>query len=315
MRTAESSVNEVESFLSSARFPIAMLSTLFGVWILLVAVLLIPANPGPIGEFAEAFRVWCYGYDPATHRLEPIWVVTMLAQPLVLSGVLLVVWWRPLSEARAAGWPGVGPWMIAGFTTVLLSAAGVYAVADPLPDTEMAFPAEELRLSTAPPDWRLTDHTGAELALSDLRGKVVMMTAIYAHCASMCPQLLLEAKEAVAAVPPERAADLVVAAVTLDPARDTPERLAQLAKGYGVAAPQWRLLTGPVPEVERVLDRLDITRKVDPKTGEIVHPGIYFLIDRQGRLAWRFALGEGQKRWLMTGLGVLLAEPAPEARS
>ena len=313
MSDATHTVRQIEGFLGAARFPVFMLSLLAAVFVGLVAILLIPESSGSLGAVAAAFRVWCYQLDPATHRLQPALVFTMLAQPLALSAILIVVWWSPLRQARAEGWPGAGPWAAAGLGLVALVSAGIYAVADPLPVRDLAFPAEQLRLTHAAPDWTLTDQQGQSLSLHDLRGRVVLVTAIYAHCTSMCPALLVEARDAVESLPAADLADLTVAAISLDPARDTPERMAELAKAYGVSAPRWRLLTGPVPEVERTLDAYDISRSRDPATGEIQHPGMYFLIDRQGRVAWRLAVGEGQKTWLRRGLEILLEEPEPRA--
>jgi len=306
-------VERIEGFLGAARFPIFLISLLAAVFVGLVTILLIPESSGSIGAFANAFRVWCYQLDPATHELQPVLVVTMLAQPLALSAILIVVWWSPLRQASAEGWPGAGPWVAAGVGLVGLVATGVYAVAAPLPARDLAFPADELRMSRPAPDWALTDQDGQSISLSDLRGRVVLLTAIYAHCTSMCPSLLAEAREAIDGLPAAQVDDLTVAAITLDPTRDTPQRMSELAAAYGVSAPRWRLLTGPVPEVERALDAYDISRVRDPATGEIQHPGMYFLIDRRGWLAWRLAVGDGQRAWLRRGLEILLEEP--EVRS
>ena len=40
---------------------------------------------------------------------------------------------------------------------------------------------------TPAPDFRLTDQNGRMVALSDLRGKIVVLTFVYTQCADVCP--------------------------------------------------------------------------------------------------------------------------------
>jgi protein SCO1/2 len=46
--------------------------------------------------------------------------------------------------------------------------------------------------------------------------------------------------------------DLVLLTVTFDPARDTPDRLAQYASQWKADSKAWHFLTGAAPDVERV---------------------------------------------------------------
>ncbi len=99
-----------------------------------------------------------------------------------------------------------------------------------------------------------------------------------------------------------------VVAVTLDPARDTPEVLGEMARLQGLAPETWHLLTGEVSEVETTLDRMDVTRSRDPETGVIEHANLFLLIDRSGRVAYTLTLGDQQQRWLTTALLLLVEE-------
>jgi protein SCO1/2 len=148
--------------------------------------------------------------------------------------------------------------------------------------------------------------------LAALRGRVVLLTGVYASCSRTCPMILAEAKRVVAGLDPREAEDLQVIAVTLDPDHDTPEVLARLADAQGIAPPVWHLVTGEAARVERTLDRMGIARSRDPGTGIIDHANLFLLVDRQGRLAYRFTLGPRQERWLSTAVRLLLRE-SPDA--
>ena len=77
--------------------------------------------------------------------------------------------------------------------------------------------------------------------------------------------------------------DLVLLTVTFDPARDTPERLAEYARQWNADANTWRFLTGDPDEVTRVsrLFGLDAF----PDEGLISHSTRTVVIGRDGTLA------------------------------
>jgi hypothetical protein len=89
-------------------------------------------------------------------------------------------------------------------------------------DGELPFPAEALRTTSSPPPFVLVDHTGAPVSLAQLRGRVVILTGVYASCGYTCPMILGQAKRALAALTEEERAEVVVVGITLDPGRDAP---------------------------------------------------------------------------------------------
>lgn len=102
---------------------------------------------------------------------------------------------------------------------------------------------------------------------------------------------------------------LTIAAITLDPERDDVTRLAAIADSQNLTLPTYQLLTGDSAMVNHVLDNYGFIRKHDPETGEIDHNNLFILIDRGGRVAYTFTLGETQQAWLTEALHKLLAEP------
>jgi cytochrome oxidase Cu insertion factor (SCO1/SenC/PrrC family) len=46
------------------------------------------------------------------------------------------------------------------------------------------------------------------------------------------------------------------------------------------------VLSGEVEEVEDVLTRWNVARRRDPRTGDVVHPPLVYVLDRSGRIAF-----------------------------
>lgn len=305
-------LRSVQRFMSSWRFPAVVLPLLGLVQLLLLALLVVPAEAGVLSRFAEDMKVWCFGYDPATGGLQPAYVLMVVVDPAILAGLVTVVWWRPLTRiARRLPWAllpyGAGALVLA--SALALAAVGLWGVeqAEAVDPTE--FPADRLRVSLpAPPVEELVDQDGRPVRLEDLRGRVVVLTAVYATCGYTCPMILGQARAALDALTPAERAEVTVVGVTLDPERDDPAAMKRMAEGQEVSAPTFRLLTGAPERVNRALDAMGIARRRDPATGVIDHSNVFLLLDRDGRVAYRFGLGDLQERWLTEGLRVLVGE-------
>jgi cytochrome oxidase Cu insertion factor (SCO1/SenC/PrrC family) len=76
-----------------------------------------------------------------------------------------------------------------------------------------------------------------------------------------------------------------VLVVTLDPWRDTPSRLASIATSWGLD-PDAHLLSGPLDAVDRTLNAWRVPRARNPRTGDISHPSVVYIVDADGRIAY-----------------------------
>jgi cytochrome oxidase Cu insertion factor (SCO1/SenC/PrrC family) len=151
-----------------------------------------------------------------------------------------------------------------------------------LPRAGEPLPAHYPRLNRPAPDIRLLDQRGAPVALSALRGQVLLLTFAFAHCTATCPLTVRSLVQAAAATGELGARPVVV---TLDPWRDTPSALGGVAR-------QWRLppdglvLSGSVAQVLDVLARYELPTQRDERTGDVAHPALVYVIDREGRIAY-----------------------------
>ncbi|MGF6148707.1 BsSco [Kingella potus] len=80
-------------------------------------------------------------------------------------------------------------------------------------------------------DFTLTDGSGKPFALSSLKGKVVLLTFGYTNCPDVCPTSLLTYSE-VTGLLGDKAKDVAVVFVSVDPERDTPEVADKFAKTF-----------------------------------------------------------------------------------
>ncbi len=84
-------------------------------------------------------------------------------------------------------------------------------------------------------DWgkelALTDHLGQPRRLADFKGKAVIVFFGYTQCPDVCPTTLLSMRETVARLGSD-AGRVQVLFVTLDPARDTQQLLAEYVTAF-----------------------------------------------------------------------------------
>ncbi|MFV1994715.1 MAG: SCO family protein [Verrucomicrobiales bacterium] len=304
------SLNRIRSFLVDGGLAAFSICLLLGFDLLLITLLLLPAGEGGVASLADELRVWCFGYDPATGSMEWGYVFSMLFPPLMISGFFLLFWRESLRRIFSR------PFTFALYflpAMLLVGGAGfsfAYLAdpADPAAHGDLPFPAEALRTHLPTPEFSLVNQAGEAVNLASMRGKVVVLTGVYTCCALTCPQIIAQAKEAIGNLAPEISQDLRFVAITLDPARDTPEVLANFARAHELTLPRFHFASGEVSKVEAALDAIGIARERVGDTAIIDHASQFVLVDRRGKVAYRLGLGERQTRWLESAMNVLLRE-------
>ncbi|MCA8913023.1 MAG: SCO family protein [Planctomycetes bacterium] len=287
---------------------------------LMLTLSLAPAGDGELGAFTSDFRRWCLNYDETTGGVDWSYAVPFISVPLVLGTATLGVYYaqlkavlrRPLALFACA---------TAAIVAVGFAGAGIYWTSDAVPPiaqvqdpgSPLPFPAAKLRISHEPPPIHLRNQAGEPTSLGPLRGRVVILTGVYTRCPTTCSLIMAQARQAVARLDSAEQQDVYVIAVTLDPEHDDQAALRDLADRQGLDLPHWNLCTGNVEEVNRLLDRMGIERRVDPATGIIDHSNQFLVVDRSGKVAYRFSLGYLQEDWMVEALKLLCAERGPQS--
>jgi protein SCO1/2 len=134
------------------------------------------------------------------------------------------------------------------------------------------------------PDFRLTDQARQPVSLSQFRGKVVAVNFIYTSCAlpQFCYRIANHFGVVQKRFQQHAGRDLVLLTVTFDPARDTPEKLADYARQWKAQPEAWRFLTGTADDIKRVCAMFGV--EFFPDEGLMNHSIHTAVIDRQGTL-------------------------------
>ncbi|MBV8343461.1 MAG: SCO family protein [Candidatus Eremiobacteraeota bacterium] len=132
------------------------------------------------------------------------------------------------------------------------------------------------------PNFTLQDDGAGPWTLADQRGKVVLLTFGFTHCADTCPAavgklaLLTRALGA-------RGRDAEIAFVTVDPARDTPSALHRFVTHFEPGSSRVVGLTGAPSAIASVENAYHVwSQRI--AHGEFAHSSVIFLIDARGRI-------------------------------
>lgn len=306
-------VRSFTGFLAGGRFAAFGLFTLAFYTVFIAVMAFAPPAGSEWGRFVEQFRTRCFGLDPATGLMNRADIWIMLTEPIPLAAIFFFLSRRQLRELWTEHRPALLPlagsalMLVAVIAVSLLGVGRTNAVATP---AELPFPADRLRSALPVPPFELTNQDGATIRLADFRGKVVLMTAVYSTCVKTCPMMLNKIRAVLADLPAVDREQLAVIAFSLSPETDTRELRAATTRIYGMTSPQFHFVNGVPEQVNAVLDQLTVARQKSEANGEIMHSNLFFLIDREGRIAYRLSFSERESSWLTDALRVLLAEPA-----
>lgn len=289
--------------LKRGTLPILALGTLLAITALWWSLALWPLPADAPGWLIRT-RAICFGSAPGGLPDAAGWVALIL-QPTLMIAALLLVWAESLAlglrrmMASRAG-------RLAGAATAMAVLVGLGAAADRVArapgsvaaNGDAMAVAAYPRLDRSAPALGLTDQHGVRLELDRFRGRPVLVTFAYGHCQTVCPLLVHDALEARALA---SGVDQAVVIVTLDPWRDTPERLPYLAEVWKLGAGAF-VLSGDPAAVNEVLDRWDVPRARDARTGQITHPRLAYIVDRGGRIAYAVNGGPETVATLLEGL-------------
>ncbi|MEX0961054.1 MAG: SCO family protein [Burkholderiales bacterium] len=151
-------------------------------------------------------------------------------------------------------------------------------------------PAPLPKIGTAP-EFRLTDQDGRPFSLRALRGRVAVVTFIFTSCSSTCPVLTAKLVNIQRSLGPDTPRVHFVG-ITVDPLHDSPAVLRRYAKAFSAPRERFSFLTGPIPDIERVVRAYGVFRKA-AEGREVDHTFLTSIVDRSGTLrvqylGWRF---------------------------
>lgn len=153
------------------------------------------------------------------------------------------------------------------------------------------FKGTMLPTSIPAPDFTLTNAAGEAVSLSDYKGEIVLLYFGYTFCPDICPTTLAELKKVQEGLDNE-GEKMQVVMVTVDPERDTPEKLAEYV---GHFHPDFVGLSGTKEEIDVAGAGYGLyyeRHEGSEATGYLVdHTARVFVVDPLGNYQLSFAYG------------------------
>jgi len=147
----------------------------------------------------------------------------------------------------------------------------------------------------------LIDQNGMRRTDMDFRGKYMLVFFGYTYCPDVCPTTLAVEAEALDKLG-TRANDIVPIFITVDPKRDTPEKLKLYLSAFDAnpssSRPNFVGLTGSDEEIEKAADAYEVYYKahLDGRFGgaedySVDHTGNVYLMSPEGKFVSYYSQG------------------------
>ena len=154
---------------------------------------------------------------------------------------------------------------------------------------EQAPVSRQLQSGDVFPDAQLIDRNGSVVHLRDFRGQPLAITFIYLGCPlpTYCPLMnsnFRSAENLLHRLGLE--AQVKLLSLSMDPARDTPDRLREVALSYDAQAPNWMFASVSGDQLKRLAGATGL--QFSQANGQIIHNLRTLVIDRDFRLRRSF---------------------------
>jgi protein SCO1/2 len=161
------------------------------------------------------------------------------------------------------------------------------------PGSKLDFTNTDLTGLSYAQGFSLNDHTGKPVTLDSYKGKVLVVFFGYTQCPDVCPTTMAEMAGVMKELGPQ-ADQVQVLFITLDPARDTKELLAQYAPTFD---PRFVGLYGTPEQTAQVAKEFKVIyNKVEGKTPDsytIEHTAGSYVFDKNGKIRLFLRHGQG----------------------
>lgn len=121
--------------------------------------------------------------------------------------------------------------------------------------------------------------------LSDYMGKIVLLYFGYTSCPDVCPTSLAKLKMALSKLSPEEVAQVQVIFISVDPGRDTPEKVQQYVRVFGK---DFIGASGTRGEIDLIAASFGVYYRINSPDADgnytVDHSSLIYVIDRHGHL-------------------------------
>jgi len=129
--------------------------------------------------------------------------------------------------------------------------------------------------------WK-TRHNN-EIKFSDLRGKIQVVAMVYTHCEYACPRILADMKNIEKTLSESALQSVNFTIISIDPERDTPQRLTEFATENNLSDAYWTLLNGVQGDILEIAALLGVKYKPISDT-DFTHSNMITVLDKEGEV-------------------------------
>jgi protein SCO1 len=140
-------------------------------------------------------------------------------------------------------------------------------------------------------DWPVNDFSAQSeenksFDKKELDGKIWVADFIFTNCADVCPPMTANMTKLQKMVNDEGLKNVEFVSFSVDPTVDTPEKLADYAKNFGLNSENWTFLTGYSQEfIQEYAKETFKTLVVKPKEGDqVIHQTYFYLVGPDGKI-------------------------------
>jgi protein SCO1 len=127
------------------------------------------------------------------------------------------------------------------------------------------------------------DQTSSVRSLDLHRGHPVIVAMFYSSCPNVCPLLIESIRSTESNLSSAARADVRVLLISIDPDRDTPTALQEIAKLRHIDTTRWTLASASADDVRTIAAALDVSYRKLPN-GDYNHTSVLTLLSRSGAI-------------------------------
>lgn len=135
-------------------------------------------------------------------------------------------------------------------------------------------------------DFNFTDENGKPFGLSDLKGKVWLADFIFTSCETVCPPMTANMSKLQEKLKAANA-NVQIVSFSVDPTRDTPDKLKAFGEKFDADFSNWHFLTGyDFSTIKDLSEKSFKSAVAEPAKGsdQFTHGTSFYLIDQNGHI-------------------------------
>lgn len=169
----------------------------------------------------------------------------------------------------------------------------------------------ELPVIAQVPEFRLTSENNQPFGSQDLKGRVYLANFVFSRCPTVCPKMLTDL-EVIQKRVRGTGKKVAIVTFTVDPERDTPHVLFDLARKHKASPFTWTFLTSPDKDALFKLYKEGFMVAADQNPTDlfdIAHSQKIVLVDQDNRVRGYYAFDKDSVNQLMIDVGLLINRP------